>query len=245
MSIFQKIFGAAPTAAPQPNPSNALVGNKPTQGTETSTATAPNGTVPAGSGTETTPPASPLDKYKDMWQPDTNAESNPPSQSVDPAKLLEAASKVDFTKVLDREVLAKISGGGEDAVAALLQVLNKSSQTVYGQSMVTTAKIVEQAISQAREEFASQIPDAIRRQGAHNKVFEENPAFANPAVAPLIEAQVAQLAQKFPKATPTELHAMAKEYLSGVASLINPPKADVSRSSKTSKDEDWSAYLGS
>jgi hypothetical protein len=82
----------------------------------------------------------------------------------------------------------------------------------------------------------------MRQQNSRSKVFEDNPAFSNPAIAPLIEAQVAQLANKYPKATPAELNGMAKEYLAGMAALINPPKA--AASTKTGdKGEDWSVYL--
>jgi len=74
-------------------------------------------------------------------------------------------------------------------------------------------------------------------------VFDDNPAFSNPAVAPLIEAQVAQLALKFPKASPTELKGMAQEYLKDMANLINPQKSDASPKRGTAKDEDdWSSY---
>lgn len=237
MSILNRLFGSAtPPAAPTPapvsnNPAKNPEGHKP----EANAVVAPNGVVPENSA------ESPLDKFKDLWQPNENKQEEAP-QGIDPAKLLEAASKVDFTKHLDQATLAKVSAGGEEAIAALVAVLNKSSQSVYGQSMVTTAKIVEQAVRQAEESFAAKLPEVMRNQGAKDKVFDENPAFAHPAIKPLIEAQMQQLAVKFPKASTAELTALAKESLTGMANMINPPKADAS-APKTSKDEDWASYF--
>jgi hypothetical protein len=157
---------------------------------------------------------------------------------------MEAAAKVDFSKVVDQETLSKITAGGEEAATAFLTALNRTAQQVYGQSAVTTAKIVQQAVANAREDFQKELPDVIKRQGARTAVFEQNPAFQNPAVAPLIEAQVSQLALKYPKASQSELVGMAKEYLTQVASLINPPKGDASPKGKTTKaEDDWADYL--
>src|SRR5574343_642953 len=245
MSLLTALFGSKPaeSSAAPPQTSNKVANNPAPPAPASSSTTAPNGVIPSDGATP--PTESPLDKFKDLWQPDTTQESEYSQQGVDPAKLLEAASKVDFSKSLDQAILAKVAAGGEEAVAALMQALKQQGSQVYGQSMVTTAKIVEQALAQAEEKFAARIPDLIRKQDTRNRVFEDNPAFKNPAVAPLIEAQVQQLAQKYPKASPQELNAMAKEYLVSMAQLISPPKADASSQSKgkTSDNEDWSKYF--
>lgn len=251
MSIMEKVFGAfKPTSQAQPGQpvpmnqppvTNNLATNPPPATTASTAGTAPNGTIPAGSAE----PA-PMEKYKDLWTPPaaTNEGGNDQGNGqIDPQKLMEAAARVDFTKVVDAESMAKIAAGGEEAAQTLVALLNKTAQQVYGQSTVVTSRIVEQAVSQAREQFIAQIPDVIRKQGARAAVFEDNPAFSNPAVAPLIEAQVAQLALKYPKATPGELKGMAQEYLKDMASLINPVKSDASSNKRTANDgDDWSSY---
>lgn len=249
MSIMEKVFGAFKPSSqmqpgqqqPQPPVTNNPAQNTPAMQTASSAGTAPNGTVPAGSAE----PA-PMEKYKDLWTPPAPTEGNDAggnSGQIDPQKLMEAAARVDFTKVVDQESMAKIAAGGEEAAATLVQLLNKTAQQVYGQSTVVTSKIVEKAVAEARDQFIQQIPDVIRKQGARAAVFDKNPAFSNPAVAPLIEAQVAQLALKFPKATPAELEGMAQEYLKDMANLINPQKNDASSKKGTvNKEDDWSEY---
>lgn len=246
MSIMEKLFGkSTPQQSQQPVPTNNPA-TTPSGQTAVSQGTAPNGVIPAGAAAEPPAPA-PLEKFKDLWQepaPSNDQQQQQQPAAMDPQKLMEAAAKVDFSKVVDAESMAKIAAGGEEAAQAMVALLNKTAQQVYGQSAVMTAKVVEQAVAQAQERFTSQIPDTLRRQNARAAVFEANPAFANPAIAPLIEAQVSQLALKFPKATPSELNAMAKEYLTDMAGLIAPPKRDASAAQKqTSQNgDDFSDY---
>jgi hypothetical protein len=246
MSVFEKIFGSRNPAPAQQQPAatNNPAQNAPTMQTASSAGTAPNGVVPAGSAAAPVQEAAPMEKFKDLWTPPAASTENQGPAPVDPQKLMEAASKVDFSKVIDPESMQKIAAGGEEAAQALALLLNKTAQQVYGQSAVTTAKIVEQAVAQARDQFMSEIPATFRKQTARDAVFSENPAFSNPAVAPLIEAQVSQLALKYPKATPVELQAMAKEYLADVANLIAPQKREASPKNGTAnKGEDWDDYM--
>lgn len=252
MSIMQSIFGRKPDPAPAApgNPTNNPAKNPPPAAAAPTPGTDQNGVIPPGGADGNTENLSPMDKFKDLWQPtpvDPNSKTDATNQPepVNPQKLMEAAAKVDFSKIVTPEMLTAIAGGGETAAQAFVQAMNLTAQTVYGQSAVTTSKIVEQAVSQAREQFVSEIPGILRNQNIRGRVFEENPAFSNPAIAPLIEAQVQQLANKFPKASPAELNTMAKEYLQGMAALINPPKADASGGkNQTGKGEtNWDEYL--
>jgi hypothetical protein len=245
MSFMTKLFGAQPTPGPMPTPAQQAVTNNPAtnpapQEPHSSATTGNNGVVPPNAN-EPAPP--PLDQYKDLWQPtpiDPNAPK--PPEGVDPAKIMEAAAKVDFSKLLDQGTLAKVVAGGEGAVGALAEILNKQSQTVYGQSMAATARIVEEAVGRAEQKFADQLPSLIKRQNTNESLFSENPAFNNPALAPVIHAIQTQLVQKYPKATSSELTKMAKEIFQGAAQTFAPPTP--APQGKGKKEEDWSAYLG-
>lgn len=252
--VMNSIFGPKPqNTVPTPGsipPQNTQVmgvSNNPSQnppgpGTHSGEGTDPNGVVPTGSNQE---PPSPLVEFKDLWQPtptDPNA-PKPQSIGVDAAKLMEAASKVDFSKVLDQESLAKIAAGGQDAVVALSTLLNKTAQQVYGQSMVVTSKIVDQAVQEATARFAASVPSLVRSQNVNENLFAKNPAFNNPAVAPVVQAIQTQLAEKYPKATSAELTEMAQKVLSGAAEIFAPPPKASSAKPNGRAEEDWSAYL--
>jgi hypothetical protein len=251
--VMNSIFGPKPQntvpvpgQTPPQNTQIQTVSNNPNNnpappGTQLSSTTDGNGVVPAGSDQT---PASPLVEFKDLWQPtpaDPNAPKNPP-QGVSPEKLMEAASKVDFSKVLDQESLAKIAAGGQEAVIALSTLLNKTAQQVYGQSMVVTSRIVDQAVQEATARFAASVPSLVRNQSVNENLFAKNPALQDPAVAPVVQAIQSQLAEKYPKATSLELVAMAERILSGAAEKFAPQKpSDPKPNGRT--EEDWSAYL--
>jgi hypothetical protein len=228
---IMSIFGGKPTAqaaetAPQPA-TPVTPGNLPTA--------AP--TVEE--------PKSPFADFADLWKNDTNA-ANPNAGSifnVDAAKLQEAASKVDFTKVVTPEMMQGIQAGGEEATQAFIQAMNKMSQQVYAQSAAASIGLVEQATKKAREQFVSEIPDLLKKQQVNSNLRDENPVFNDPAVAPLMQALESQLVVKFPNATSTELKEMAKNYISGLGSVFN--KTEPTAPAPGSDEVDWEAlFLG-
>lgn len=251
-SIFAtKPTVAAPPAAPAPVPgvTNNPANNTPAVGTKQGEGTAPNGVVPNdGSATGDKKEESPLANFATLWDtPAPSADAKDPNEQkgLDPQKIMEAAGKVDFAKVVNQETLAKITAGGPDAVAAMIDALNKTSQTVFAQSTIAAQRIADNAVSAAEERFNTQLPQAIRKQSLNSSLVGDNPAFANPAVKPLIDALQTQLAEKFPKATDKELKTMAQEYLTGASQIISPPQKDnSSENQKPGKDNvDWDKWL--
>lgn len=237
MSIMQKLFGAAPipaAAAAAPN-QMAKAADMPAQ---QSAQTDPNGVIPA---------ESPLDKFSKVWEPaPTDPNALPPgSGAVTPEQLMEAAGKVDFAKVLDPTALQAIAAGGEGAMQAFVSSMQKISQTVYGHSAYATTKIVEQAVSQAEDRFAAKLPGLINSQSSKNQLLQENAAFNNPAVAPIVQMIHAQIATKYPNASSSEITAMAKEMMQGAATVFNPVAPISAAKKKESEGEDWSKYLES
>lgn len=248
MSFFDRIFGAAPAPAPAaPNPSNNPNQNPAPAQPASSAVTAPNGTVPADGNKAAD--QSPLAKHKDLWEPPKTDSAKEPdnSQALTPEKMLEAASKVDFRKVLDQESLAKIKAGGDEAVSALADLLNKTGKQVYGQSIVVSQKLVERAVQDAEARFAKELPNLVRRQTAQEALISDNPAFKDPAVAPVVAAVQAQMQAKYPNATAAELNAMAKEFLRDAASVLSSdPKALAAANAsnkKKSDAEDWDSWM--
>lgn len=236
MSWMEKIFG-------QKQQQQQQVVNDPTknpapQQTQQTQQTAPNGVVPAQSD-------NPLEKFKEIWvEPKIDPNTNQP-EPITVEKLQEAAGKVDFAKVISAEQLAAIGQGGDAAVAAFGQALNKVAQTVYGQSAYATTKIVEQAVTQAEQKFASQIPNLINSQSSKNALVTENKAFQDPAVKPIFDMVHSQMTTKFPNASVTEINDMVKDMLKGMSNVFNPEAAKKIKEASTSKvnaAEDFSDY---
>jgi hypothetical protein len=249
MSFFDKIFGNSPApqqAAPQQVPTNNPAQNQPGAQPHQSQATAPNGVVPP-EGNQAAPTQSPTERFKDLWEPVKVEEGKQPQQSagLTPEQMLEAASKVDFTRVLDQASLAKIQAGGEEAVQALAGLLNKTAQTVYGQSTVVAQKLVETAVDKARREFTEQLPGLVKRQTAQESLLRENPAFKDPAVAPVVAAIQSQLQTKFPNASSSELAEMAQEYFKSAAGVLSGKPTESPKPASGSNDFDWDSWATS
>lgn len=188
-------------------------------------------------------PVSPMDTFKDLWEPVTTqgVDGTLPANifaGADQGKMLEAARKVDFAKSIPPDVLAKITAGGPEAAAAFALALNDVSQRSYAQSSFASTKIVEAALAKFQEGLDTRLPSQIKKHAVSDSIRESNPALMHPAAAPIMEALQAQLTVKFPNATVTDLRKMAGDYLSNFNAIANPvAKPTVSAS------EDWDSYF--
>lgn len=251
MSWLESIFGKqvpqsqAPAQGQQPaqlNPTNNPAQNPPPAAPASSAVTAPNGAVPADGNKPGD--QSPGDKFATLWEPPKTEEPKPGEQpaGLTPEKIMEAASKVDFTKNLSPEIIQKLQAGGADAVQASLEIQKQVAQQVYGQTLGVTQKLIERAVEQAQERFAAQIPNLVKSQSAQEALATANPAFKNPAVAPVVDAVKSQLQLKYPRATSQEIAQMAQEYFKEAAGVF-AGKPPTSTQSTATAGEDWDSWI--
>jgi len=225
MAFFSNIFGttSTPEGAPAPAPAPAA--------------------APAPTPTPSEP-VSPLDEFKSLWEPNTSSgvDTTLPANmfaGADPAKMLEAARKVDFSKSIPPAVLEKITAGGPEAATAFAQALNDVSQRAYAQSSFASTKIVEAALAKFQEGLDSRLPSQIKRHQVSDSIRESNPALQHPAAAPIMEALQSQMAVKYPNATVNELKDMASTYLTKFAETARPTK----KADAVPASEDWDSYF--
>ncbi len=248
MSIMD--FFRQPAPATPANTQVAQSGQTPPAATTPTGATNPtNPTVPAGQPQQTADAAkSPLDAFAELWKIDpTKQPAGTPEAlfNIDPAKLQEAASKTDFSQVITPETVQRMSAGGEDAVKAFVESMNKVAQATYAQSAMASATIVQQALAKAQESYDARIPNLIKQHTVSDNLRTENPALNNPAVAPLISAMEIQFTQKFPQASAAEITKMAKEYISTIATAFAPPApaAQSQQAGTVNGEYDFSSFL--
>ncbi len=231
----QQQQGAAPTQQPSAN----------TNPTVPSTSNTPISTEQKFNADGT--PASnvpPLGEYQKLWENDPNAKPNEPfSFNSDPAKLLETAKTVDFTKVLTPELQKRIQAGGADGQAANMEAMNTIAQLTFAQSAHASSKIVEQALQSMEERFNAALPDIIKRHSVAETVRSNNPLLTNPAMAPLIEALQQQMTRKFPQATAAEIKDHVNDYLNGAADLIASGRPVPESKNKGRPQENWEKFF--
>lgn len=237
MSLMDVIFGkgpnpvAAPAAAPATAPATKGAQTVDANGNPVAPAQATPGALTPGSNPVDPakgPPAGikpgesslehpALADFSKLWDNVKIPGSGIPVLQADPQKLADAAKGIDFTRIIPQELAAKAVGG--DA-AALLQIIN----TVAQQSFALGNQVNTALISKHGETIANHVDGTLGTRIKSHQVLDglrtDNPAFGDPAVAPLIQALERQMQATFPDASAAELRQHAETYLSTVAGLV-------------------------
>lgn len=252
MSFLQNIFGGGSSSAPAEPASNAA----PAPATpDPAQPSAPaNGQPTNTDGTEPKEQVSPLDAYKDLWnnEPKGNGEngeaadplSDPSSLfNIDPKSIQEAVGRIDFAQSVTPEHLQAITEGGEGAQKAFMDSMNAVARQVFSQSMVGSAKLVEQAIARSAGAIDSRVESRLRTSQVSESVAESNPAFKHPAAKPMVQALQQQLAAKHPTASSKEISDMANAFFKDFADTIGAPARQKEQESQASGEIDWYDWL--
>lgn len=239
MSIFSGGASNNNQQAPQTPPTTEAQSQTPpaqSQETTTQASQAPQDPVAA------------LDNFKDLWNPPKEGEGPEtfdPSKlfQVDPEKIQQGVSQLNFTSAVTPELLARIQAGGDDAIKANLEIMNKVGQQAFMQSMLASSKLVEAALTKANSHLDSRIEQRTKQLQVSSSLRESNPALTHPAAAPLVSALEQQFAVKYPQATPAEITRLANEYLANFAQLASGKKEAPANSSN--QEMDWEKFLTS
>lgn len=240
VQTVQSIFGGA---ASQQTPG----GVNPAQQNPAASAATANPTVPSAA---TTPPAgaipnqpegeSPLAQYDDLWQTEA-AKPNEPLFKLDPKKLQESVSKLDFRKVVNTDDLAAINAGGESATQALLNVMNKFSQAATANQTAITTQLISSAMEKNNSTLESRLPSMMRSQNVNELTQKSNPLLKSAAAAPVVQALSDQMQRKYPAASAEEINSHVMTLLGGFADAIKAP--ELAAKQAKNPGEDWSSFL--
>jgi len=238
MSIMD-YFRSAPAAAP----AQAPAAQAPAAPAPAATPAAPE----AGAAPAT--PENPMDAFSKLWEAPKEGDPKPanfdPSAlfQVDPAKVQQAVSQMNFAGTVTPEIMQQIAAGGEDATKAFMVAMNNVAQQSFAQSMIGSAKLVEQAMTKANESLDARLKEGIRQQQISSSLRDSNPALSHPAAQPLVAALEAQFTQKYPTASPTEVTKMAQDYLSKFAASVSPAQPSQQQQSQSSQETDWDLFI--
>ena len=263
MSLLQKLFGTAPQQGPAVNPATgqpmqpmqpgqggsvAAMGQPPMIGNDPHQPNLPKADPQNPDPTNKQEP-SPMGTWADLWTMDKPKEGEPDLNTpfrfnVDEAKVKQQIGTIDFTKSITPEIMQKINAGGPEAMAAMLAAMNTMSQQVLLNATGVTRKITEAGLEAAGTRLESKIPTLVRNQSISNALREDNPLFTNPATAPMLDAIAAQMAAKFPNATPQDIREKSKQYLVDFAkethSVFKVEPDGSPKKPATSNETDWS-----
>lgn len=231
MSIFETIFGKNNQAQQQQQPQqqqqqapaqqqNQHVANNPTVPGNQVTPT------PAANPNAADPTQSPNDKFSNLWENVPKQGSDAPNFKINPEQLKQVSTGMDFSRNVSRDDLAKIAQGGEEAVAALTNVLNSVGRDIFNANAQFSSHMTETGYNMASQSIEKGMPNWVKQQFAQNELFTANPALRKPSLQPLVNALQDQFSAKHPNATPQEINALVSEYMSTeVAGAFAKPEA--------------------
>lgn len=196
------------------------------------------------------PPVDPLKAMEDIWKLPEGAEKNLPQSvgefafNVKQEDVLKNARSVDFTKAIPTDLLAKVHAGGEEGMKAMLQAMNIVGQQAFASASMVAAKTTEAGIRSAGTQIENNLPGFIKRETISHTLREDNPLFASPAIAPMVEMLEVQLQAKHPNATPAQIKEHARSYFTTMISegakhlKVNVPGTQPTQTN--AGDYDWS-----
>lgn len=245
MSIMDLFKPAAPKVAPA-----AATTPQPT--TETSTTSSGAGTNVAAPGTDPNSlkqeTQNPFDSYQKMFD---NAAKNSaieaPSFSLDPKIVADVASKMDFTKGLNPELIQKATSG--DA-ASMMQLIQEVGRNSYRASLEHATKLTDTHLGQRSEFESKRVKEGVRSQLTSDALSQGSDTNAN-LNHPVVKAELNRIAKSFANspeyadASPQEIARAAKQYMTDLHNALNPadPKKDKEGKAKTG-EIDYFDYLG-
>lgn len=243
------------------NPASGTAHNGPQPGAAPAPAPAPAAPAPAPVAPPAPAPApvdpnaqalSALDSFKSFWHNPTTADGKPaplpadplaqPLFNLDPAKVMESANKMDFMAGVDP---AKIQTALQGDVAAFADVINGAVRNAVAGVTINQGNTLNQALIANNQRVASTLPTHIKKVQLMDQP-SDNPVFEHEAVQPLVNTLKQFALAKNPQASASEINAQISGLLAGLGKAIHEtsPEAVKQQQAASSKDQDWTAFLG-
>lgn len=167
---------------------------------------------------------SPLDEMAKLWETDPNKQGNqPPADpfaeplfTMDPAKLRESSSKLDFVGQVSPELVQKALSGDSQA---LMQVINQTAQHAVSTSLQMSTMLAEQTGAKLGQRVKGALPTQMRQFQLDNTP-PQTQILQNPAVSPMLKLIRERIAVNNPNLRPAEVAAKAEQYMLDMATAI-------------------------
>lgn len=202
----------------------------------------------------------PMADFDSLWEPNKNekgeviVKDNTPKSylpAVDQKKLQEMVDKMDFTKGLTSEEIEAVKAGGEGALGAFANMINRAGRQAFTTSFQAATRLSEQGVAKAHDRFMEGIPAHVREMMVDEGINSDIGITQNPAFAPLVRQVKAQFLEKFPKATPNQVRKGVKQYFDHLENTFaegrkkNVKTDDAATKLRTGADDaDFLTWLG-
>ena len=195
-----------------PNPQN-----DPNQGRQPNGQPTPNSNV---NGSNEIP--DPLAAYAKMWDTTPTQEDQAPTFNLDPKLLDQVAGGLDFTKGVNQELMQKATSGD---IQSLVQLMNEVARNAYRQSLQHGSTLTDKFVGLREEHFGKRVPNVVREELTMGALSGNDGAQMSPAARKQLAVIAKQYSKQNPDASPQEVAAAAKKYVSDMYMALNPNAA--------------------
>lgn len=210
-----------------------------------------NPTVPNSTNTPTqTPsagepnPQSPNAQFQELWTIGNQQPNQQPNFQINPEQLQKTAGQLNFAKSVNPEDLAKVAAGGEEAVNAMVNILNTVGREVFSVNAHFASNMTEAGYQNAQKAISTGLPTLVNKQLSQNELFASNAKLRDPALQPLVRAIQSQITEKYPNATPSEVNSMVNDYFTKtVAGAFAPAQSQQADQNSQNSNYDFSSFL--
>lgn len=191
-----------------------------------------------------------LEDMQSVWKTATTADGKPVAPTADPLAqplfnfkkddVIASSKKLDFTASVNPELATKALAG--DA-AALQQYVNETVQTAFAAMTLNAGSLMNEGFVAHGRAFDQALPTRLRNHEVANRVSED-PVLSHPAVAPIIQAMKATIAQQQPNMRPEDVQRAAENYVKGLGTAINLQETKTVTKKQDAAAPDWMAWAG-
>lgn len=168
-----------------------------------------------------------LEGLAGVWKTATTADGKPVAPQADPLAqplfsfkrddVIAEAKKLDFTATVNPELAAKALSG--DA-GALQEYVNGAIQTAFAAMTLQSGNLMNDGFQRHGKAFDAALPTRLRNHEVATRQSDD-PVLSHPAVAPIILAMKATIAQQQPQLSPAQVQAAAENYVKGLGGAFN------------------------
>lgn len=222
----------------KPNAANVANVNPPNN-PNSNQADQPNQAAPPSSNAS--PPAKaddPLAVFAKMYDNPANAEAAP-TFNLDSEQLSKVAKTQNFMAGIDPALIEKATNGD---TKALLEIINASNQNAYSSALAHTSKLTDTFVSAREAHNAKGFGSRVKNELV-NAELGSTLNFSNPVVKKQLTRTAEELQRQNPDASPQEIKQLAIQYITELASAINPTASP--SANKKNQDTDFDAWFNS
>lgn len=143
---------------------------------------------------------------------------------IDPNKINESFSKINFAGNITPEQRAAMAQGGEAGVNAMMEVINNVGQQVASRMFHTNYGLLEKALPNAFDKFSGSLDSRINLNMAGNLGRSQNPIMADPQFSPMVDSIRTQISTKYPHLSADNLNSAVNKYFDDMATKLGYKK---------------------